>query len=252
MAAGALTFTACREDSGTSTETNTNDSDTPDAASGSTREDSTNTTAANYNYDAEYRERATRLARQVTADLRLDPATQERVQTVYYNRARQVDELERTYTSRNASAGLAYDTTIGDDPLVNGEMPVEGYPSDHPKAYYTELETINSNVDMELKGFLTPEQFKAYQTNRQKYYAEDIKYETSTGDKMKLDGDEAKVKAGDTKMKREGDEAKMKVGDAKLKHDGDETKIKAGDTKIKKDGNETKVKTDDGKIKIEE
>jgi hypothetical protein len=236
MAAGALTFTACREDSGTSTETNTNDSDTPDAASGSTREDSTSTTAANYNYDAEYRERATRLARQVTEDLRLDPATQERVRTVYYNRARQVDELERTYSSRNVSAGLAYDTTIGDDSMMSGNMAVEGYPEDHPKAYYTELETINSNVDMELKGFLTPEQFKAYQTNRQKYYEGDIKYETSAGDKMKMDGDEAKVKMGNARMKREGDE----------------TKIKAGDTKIKKEGNETKVKTDDDKIKIEE
>ncbi|QHL87565.1 hypothetical protein GU926_08985 [Nibribacter ruber] len=238
MAAGALTFTACREDSGTSTETNTNDSDTPDNAAGSTQMDSTSTTAANYNYDAEYRERATRLARQVTSDLQLDQATQERVRTVYYNRARQVDELERTYSSRNASAGLAFDSAVtsGSEDLIEGDMQVNGYPEERPETYYTELETINSNVDLELKGLLTPQQFKVYQSNRGKYYGDDIKYETSTGDKLKIDGDEAKVK----------------VGDAKMKRDGDEAKFKAGDTKIKKDGNETKVKTDDGKIKMEE
>lgn len=47
----------------------------------------------------------------------------------------------------------------------------------------------------------------------------------------------------DTKVKIDGDEMKIKSDDGKIKVDGDETKIKTGDTKIKTDGDEYKQKS---------
>ncbi|MBA9076683.1 MULTISPECIES: hypothetical protein [Rufibacter] len=266
MAVGALSFTACREDAGTSRETNENDSQTPDRAAGESKE----TSSLNYDYDSEYRERANRMATRVSQDLSLDTAAQARLRTLFYNRARQMDELEMRFSGNNQSAGLASDSggMMMDDQMMSDDMATDSgmsgsssggsnmqssasYSSDYPSQYYDELESINSNVDVEVKGFLTPQQFKLYETNRTKYYDMDMKYKTDSGAKMKVDGDEAKIKAGDTKIKRDGDEFKYESGDTKLKRDGDEVKYKSGDTKIKKDGNESKIKTENTKIKME-
>jgi hypothetical protein len=63
--------------------------------------------------------------------------------------------------------------------------------------------------------------------------------------KVKVDGDELKIKGEDFKLKIDGDEMKFKNGDYKEKRDGDEVKIKDGDKKIKKEkGEPTKVKED--------
>jgi len=48
----------------------------------------------------------------------------------------------------------------------------------------------------------------------------------------------------DTKIKIDGDEMKIKQGDKKIKIDGDEYKAKDGNTKVKSEDGETKVKTD--------
>ncbi|AKQ46543.1 hypothetical protein TH63_14345 [Rufibacter radiotolerans] len=234
MVVGAMSFTACREDAGTSTETQNNDSSTPDNASGAT----TDSTATTYNYDAEYRERANRMTSQMSQDLRLDTATQARIRTVLYNRARHMNELETRYSSTNRSAGYAADNTsdmmVADSGVsTQGNMEVTGYPEDYPTTYYNELESLNTNVDMEVKGLLTPEQFKAYESNRNKYYGYELKHKAQDGSKMKVDGDEAKIKAGDTKVKRDGDESKIKTDNAKIKREKGEVKYKSGDTKIK-------------------
>ncbi|HRO41578.1 MAG TPA: hypothetical protein PL009_01995 [Flavipsychrobacter sp.] len=47
----------------------------------------------------------------------------------------------------------------------------------------------------------------------------------------------------DTKIKIDGDEIKVKQGDDKIKMDGDEYKEKIGNTKVKMEDGETKVKT---------
>ncbi|WP_210463404.1 MULTISPECIES: hypothetical protein [Rufibacter] len=261
MAAGAFAFSSCREDAGTSTETNENDSDTPDNASGETTDSSTV-----YNYERESRDRANRMSSQISQDLKLDAAAQARIRTVMYNRARMMNELETRYSSTNQSAGLAADSsTMSEDMMVEDDnmmdsgaavqtsstMEVTGYPDDYPTQYYSEIESINSNVDMEVKGFLTPEQFKMYEANRQKYYSTEAKYKTQDGSKLKIDGDEAKLKAGQAKMKRDGDESKLKTETTKVKKDGDESKIKTDAAKIKREKDEVKYKSGDTKIKLE-
>ena len=63
--------------------------------------------------------------------------------------------------------------------------------------------------------------------------------------KIKVDGDEIKIKNADgSKTKIEDDEIKIKDANGKAKMDGDETKIKTGDTKIKSSAEGTKVKED--------
>lgn len=251
LAAGAVSFSACtNEDAGTSRETEGNDSQTKDEAAGDTQDSTANmqsseTTA--YNYEAEYRDRANRMANQVSQDLGLDEETQARLRTMYYDRARQVGELETRYSSTNASAGMAADSNTE---MVNPtpELSSPNYPS----SYYSEIETINTGVDSNIRDVLTPEQFQKYEANRQQYYDMDMKYKTADDNKLKIDGDEAKLKVGDSKAKIDGDEAKLKSGDVKKKRDGDESKVKAGDTKIKRDGNEAKMKSGNTKIKVEE
>ncbi|ALI98439.1 hypothetical protein [Rufibacter tibetensis] len=261
MVAGALAFSACREDAGTSTETNENDSSTPDSASGETNDSSTV-----YNYEQESRERANRMSSRISQDLRLDEATQARIRTVMYNRARMMNELETRYSSTNQSAGMAADSesTMSKDVMVeednmmdsgmavqSSSMQVSGYPEDYPTQYYSEMESINSNVDMEVKGFLTPEQFKMYEANRQKYYSGETKYKTQDGSKLKVEGDESKVKTDNIKIKREGAESKLKTDNLKVKKEPNETKIKTDDAKLKREKDEVKYKSGDTKIKLE-
>lgn len=60
--------------------------------------------------------------------------------------------------------------------------------------------------------------------------------------KVKIDGDEIKIKDGDSKVKIDGEESKVKDGDYKKKVDGDDVKIKDGDSKIKIEDGEVKKK----------
>lgn len=87
--------------------------------------------------------------------------------------------------------------------------------------------------------------------------------------KVKIDGDEIKIKDGDRKLKIDGEEFKLKDGDLKIKHDmedgegkiksdstkikieDDELKIKSGDDKLKAEKDEAKIKSGDDKIKVE-
>ncbi|WP_207511520.1 hypothetical protein [Longitalea luteola] len=53
--------------------------------------------------------------------------------------------------------------------------------------------------------------------------------------KIKIDGDEIKIKEGDKKFKMEDGEMKIKDGDVKAKADEDGTKLKTEDMKMKKE-----------------
>ncbi|WP_026897876.1 hypothetical protein [Daejeonella oryzae] len=61
--------------------------------------------------------------------------------------------------------------------------------------------------------------------------------------KVKVDGDEIKIKDGDSKIKIDGEDSKVKDGDYKKKVDGDEVKIKDGDSKTKIEDDEMKTKS---------
>lgn len=60
--------------------------------------------------------------------------------------------------------------------------------------------------------------------------------------KVKVNGDELKIKDGDKKLKLEDGEMKIKDGDEKLKAEENETKLKTDEMKKKKEDGETKTK----------
>jgi hypothetical protein len=62
--------------------------------------------------------------------------------------------------------------------------------------------------------------------------------------KIKIHGDEIKIKDGDKKFKMEDGEMKIKDGDEKMKVDADESKLKTDDIKTKTEDGETKTKKD--------
>jgi hypothetical protein len=62
--------------------------------------------------------------------------------------------------------------------------------------------------------------------------------------KIKIDGDEIKIKDGDKKFKMEDGEMKIKDGDEKMKVDADESKLKTDEMKTKTEDGETKTKKD--------
>ncbi|HEY8896382.1 MAG TPA: hypothetical protein VIM79_16260 [Niastella sp.] len=63
--------------------------------------------------------------------------------------------------------------------------------------------------------------------------------------------EDGKYKLDDKKVKIDGDEIKIKEGNKKFKISADEMKIKDGDTKVKADADESKIKTEDMKTKDE-
>jgi hypothetical protein len=81
-----------------------------------------------------------------------------------------------------------------------------------------------------------------YIVNNYIIQTEDGKYKLDNK-KVKIDGDEIKIKEGNKKFKIEEGEMKMKDEDAKIKADADESKIKTEDMKIKdEEGEQTKTK----------
>nr|WP_294895732.1 hypothetical protein [uncultured Pedobacter sp.] len=60
--------------------------------------------------------------------------------------------------------------------------------------------------------------------------------------KIKVDGDEIKIKGDSSKLKVDGDKMKMKSGDDKMKVDGKDGKMKTADMKMKVEDGEMKVK----------
>lgn len=60
--------------------------------------------------------------------------------------------------------------------------------------------------------------------------------------KIKIDGDEIKIKTDSSKMKIDGEDMKMKEENGKMKIDEEEMKVKNESGKMKIDGNEVKIK----------
>lgn len=184
--------------------------------------------AGQADYEAEARDRANRMATRMATDLQFDPATQTKVEGVYYNRNRRVAEIESRYnlTGTNQSGGLAADVDT--------------------TALYREIKAIDVETDTELRNILSPEQYKSYESNRSVYFTDDVNREVET------DGEEIKVKTGDIKVKAEPGESKVETSTYESKIDGDESKFKSKDTKIKTEPGKTKYENEDVKIKIKE
>jgi hypothetical protein len=63
---------------------------------------------------------------------------------------------------------------------------------------------------------------------------------------------DGKYRLDDMKIKIDGDEIKIKTDSSKLKIDGGDMKFKSGDNKIKTDDDEFKAKDANGKVKIDD
>lgn len=123
-------------------------------------------------------------------------------------------------------------------------QPVDLYYS--PKKKRTYSETTNEPVDLYVN---TATSDTIYGQGR--YVVNGYIVKTADGTyklddrKIKIDGDEIKIKEGDKKFKMEDGEMKIKDGDAKAKMDEDESKLKTGEMKTKDESGEpTKTKKD--------
>jgi hypothetical protein len=206
------------------------------------------TSAGQADHEDESRDRANRMANRMATDMQFDTATQSRVEDVYYNRSRQLEQIHSRYnmTGTNQSGGLA---TSLDTAGMSGEM-----------------QAIDLETDNALRDILSPLQYKTYETNRSTYYADEMNRDIKMADEMnsqgqtqgtqdrevKTDGKEIKVKSGDIKVKAKPGESKVETSTYKSKIEGDERKYKSKDTKIKSEPGKTKTESGDTKTKIKE
>ena len=135
--------TSCTEDRGTTTEvadSNEDESVNPDHIRGYGDAEPGGTAPADpaagqmYGFDRD------KFSQQVTADLGLEGNLATEMVQVYYDRNRQLSELEQRLQTNAAGANME-----------------------------AERKRIDDETDKKVKGMLTPEQYKTYQQNRTKY-----------------------------------------------------------------------------------
>jgi hypothetical protein len=229
---GSATLTACNRETKTTEHTKTT----------AVAEDQAR--AGQADYQAEYRDRANRIADRMATDMQFDTATQSRVEDVYYNRSRQLGEIHSRYnmTGTNQSGGLATDADTS--------------------GMYSEMRAIDMETDNALRDILSPLQFRSYETNRSAYYTDERNRDVQPGGagaqsdnvnrNVETDGKEIKVKSGDIKVKAQPGESKVETSTYESKIKGDERKYKSGDTKIKSEPGKSKYESGDTKVKIKE
>jgi hypothetical protein len=221
MAVGFLSLGACTRDKSAAENA---DSTAATESSATT----TTTTSAEQDYEAEYRDRANRLATRMATDYKIDTASQSRVRQVYYKRARRIAEIRSKYNMTGNTVSGGVDTT----------------------AYFGEIQALDQDIDREfqsIQSILSPEQYKTYESNRTTYWGED-----DMNRDVDVDGDETTVETGDIKVKAEPGKSKVETSTYESKIKGDERKYKSGDTKIKSEPGKTKIETGDTKIKIKD
>ncbi|MDB5263684.1 MAG: hypothetical protein JWQ14_2967 [Adhaeribacter sp.] len=230
LSAGSLLLAGCNSEKKNTETTTTDTAITTDNAS-----------ATDTDYEAEYRSRATRMSQRMATDLKFDTATEARVQQVYYDRERRLDEVRRKYNNQEQdtlnSGGVA---AADDNATMNTGM-------------LQEMETIDVEINNELRDILKPEQYKMYEVKRSEYFntaeaTEDVDREITR------DGDEITVKTGNIKVKAEPGKSKVETDTYESKIKGDERKFKSktSDTKIKSEPGKTKYESGDTKIKVKE
>jgi len=156
----------------------------------------------------------------------------------------------------NSEKDVATDSTTTEQPVVDNTptptakyvdlktgQPVELYYNSKKKRTYSE--STNEPVDLYVNvatGDTIYGQGR-YVVNNYIVKTEDGTYKLDNK-KIKIDGDDIKIKDGDKKFKMEDGEIKIKDGDDKMKADADESKLKTDDMKKKTEDGETKTKKD--------
>jgi hypothetical protein len=140
------------------------------------------------------------------------------------------------------------------DSVVNEQPAVDNTPVNNTK--YVDLKT-GQPVDL----YYSEKKKRTYSANTDEPV--DLYVNVATGDTIYGQGryvvnnyvtktTEGTYKLDDSKIKIHGDEIKIKEGDKKLKIEDGEMKIKEGDKKLKVEGDEAKMKTDEMKEKTED
>jgi hypothetical protein len=156
----------------------------------------------------------------------------------------------------NNEKDVAADSTTIEQPAVDNTptsntkyvdlktgQPVELYYNSKKKRTYSE--STNEPVDLYVNvatGDTVYGQGR-YVVNNYIVKTEDGTYKLDNK-RIKIDGDDIKIKDGDKKFKMEDGEIKIKDGDVKMKADADESKLKTDDMKKKSEDGETKTKKD--------
>lgn len=187
-----MLFASCTEDKGTSTEVadaNHDENVNPNQIRGYGDEQ---TAAADMDTEADWRQNAEQIAGQMATDMKLDPATQKRVQQVLFERERRMGELEDryNYTETNRMGGQANNDTRNDTSKNPSTDLDAKRPNNRGNAYEgnsnvndgtnnnlqmretemnSERERIHAATERELKAILSPEQFKKFEQNRAAY-----------------------------------------------------------------------------------
>lgn len=172
FALSALLFsaTSCTEDRGTTTEvvdSNEDESVNPDHIRGYGDAEPGGMPPSSPEADQMYGFDRDKFSQQVTTDLGLEGNVATEIVQVYYDRNRQLSELEERFQANatSRSGGQAADSASGNQQQMSqAEMDAE-------------RKRIDDETDKKVKGMLTPEQYKTYQQNRSKY-----NNPTTTGD----------------------------------------------------------------------
>lgn len=153
----AMIFTACTEDRGTTTEVveaNDDENVDPSTINDYERVGTAETNASTDYTDATYQQHAKLVSDELSTDLELDNLTATKITKLYYERNRQLDELNR-----------------GASRSINGQTDGTGT-TETAQGNNTgtmDRARIDENMERELKTMLTPEQYRKYEQNRDKY-----------------------------------------------------------------------------------
>ena len=229
LCVGSLSIAACNRDKTTTQNSATSTSDNEN-------------NATNADYEAEQRDRAARMSQKMATDLKFDTVTTAKVEQVYYDRERRLDEVRKKYKYSNAATvksggnADAYD----DNAAMNTDM-------------LEEMETIDVEIENELRTILKPDQFKMYEVKRGDYFYSDMGGDNIDRE-ITIDNDEITVKTGDIKVKAGPGKSKVETPTYESKIKGEERKFKSktSDTKIKSEPGKTKYESGDTKIKIKD
>ncbi|WP_076671795.1 hypothetical protein [Pontibacter indicus] len=188
----AMLFASCSEDRGRTYETadaNNDENVNQSHIRGSESAMSSTTDMSNSgdmaNSDATWRSNATRIAGQMATDMRLDTATQNRVEQVLYERERRLSQLEFNYNETNLMGGQVaeevdnmattekdrYDKDGGTMTDTRGNMNTNTQNNTTAASNMdTQREKIMEDTDRELQSILSQQQYKQYQEKRANYW----------------------------------------------------------------------------------
>lgn len=187
-----MMFASCSEDRGKTYETadanndeNVNQSHIRGSESATSSTSDMSNSGDMANSDAAWRTNATRVAGLMATDMRLDTATQNRVEQVLYERERRLGQLEFNYNETSRMGGQVaeevdnmattekkrYDKDGGTMTDTRGNMNNNTQNNTTAASDLdTQREQIMEDTDRELQSILSQEQYRQYQQKRANYW----------------------------------------------------------------------------------